>query len=622
MLTSDGGLLVREDDHSTVFRKPVIYQTVGGRRRHVSGNYALRVDGTVGFQLGSYDPSKTLVIDPVLAFSTFFDSKGSGSGSRTAIDPDGNVYMMSIGNADTPGLTHEDSDQDFLYVAKLDSTASRLLYITYVHSVAYDDYYGSSVQPSALTVDWRGVVTIAGTTMEPTFPVVRPLFEAKYCNTGSENAGFITTLNPSGAIDFSTFLCGATYNGDLGEGTQISGLAADDDGVVAVTGSTKATDFPVTPDAFQCAVGSAFLTKIDVEHARIVYSSYFGKMAEAEALAFDRRGALFVGGWTYVTDPARSPIPLKGPQFSGLCHSPNGEYHVKNVGFLAKFDRDMKLSFSTMFSGPQCDENNQLRSTMITAIAVDAYGDPYVVGDTNKSDLPVVHPYRVAGGNPASLRSSFIAKFNQTGTELVYSTHLNPGRSSAVSVDPQGLATVAGDFDSSEALELPFREKDPVRSSCDYDCGAVMRLNTSGTDLVFSTRLGSYYVASTSSNLLGDAVVSGFGSGIPLENSAWPPPEGDAEGLFLTRFESDPVTAAKALRAYILSGKEGVLSDDLALVETQLETRNWSGAKVSLDRFDTDVSRLVQNHVLVTHIGDKLLAATRQFRTKIDTYPR
>ena len=49
---------------------PVVYQEVDGDRRTVSGSYVVDGADQIRFQLGDYDRTRPLVIDPVLAYST------------------------------------------------------------------------------------------------------------------------------------------------------------------------------------------------------------------------------------------------------------------------------------------------------------------------------------------------------------------------------------------------------------------------------------------------------------------------------------------------------------------------------------------------------------------------
>ena len=50
---------------------PAIYQETDGNRVSVSGKYMITEANEVGFEVGDYDRSKSLVIDPVLIYSSY-----------------------------------------------------------------------------------------------------------------------------------------------------------------------------------------------------------------------------------------------------------------------------------------------------------------------------------------------------------------------------------------------------------------------------------------------------------------------------------------------------------------------------------------------------------------------
>ena len=50
-------------------RPPVVYQeTPGGERLSVEGSYVLAGSGQVAFRVGAYDPTRPLIIDPVIIY--------------------------------------------------------------------------------------------------------------------------------------------------------------------------------------------------------------------------------------------------------------------------------------------------------------------------------------------------------------------------------------------------------------------------------------------------------------------------------------------------------------------------------------------------------------------------
>ena len=56
-------------------KRPVAYQMRDGRRAAVAARYQLS-GGTVRFQLGAYDHSRRLIIDPVLSYFSYLGGSG------------------------------------------------------------------------------------------------------------------------------------------------------------------------------------------------------------------------------------------------------------------------------------------------------------------------------------------------------------------------------------------------------------------------------------------------------------------------------------------------------------------------------------------------------------------
>ena len=56
--------------------KPVVYQEVAGVKQEVAGRYVMKGTRQVGFRVAAYDPSRPLIIDPVLVYSTYLGGSG------------------------------------------------------------------------------------------------------------------------------------------------------------------------------------------------------------------------------------------------------------------------------------------------------------------------------------------------------------------------------------------------------------------------------------------------------------------------------------------------------------------------------------------------------------------
>ena len=69
-LASDGALLLATSAGELRWQRPIANQVIGGKRRPVDCAYRVRMRHQVGFEIGSYDRSLPLTIDPTFEYST------------------------------------------------------------------------------------------------------------------------------------------------------------------------------------------------------------------------------------------------------------------------------------------------------------------------------------------------------------------------------------------------------------------------------------------------------------------------------------------------------------------------------------------------------------------------
>ena len=139
--------------------RPLIYQEDGGHRRAVDGGYVVSGDGLVAFEVGPYDSTLPLVIDPVIAYSTFWGGTGNDDGRRIAVDIQGNVYV--VGNTDSANFpatagaaqTTPGGNSD-VFVTKFSPTGA-VIYSTYIGGTC-DDFAGG------IAVDAAGNAYVTG----------------------------------------------------------------------------------------------------------------------------------------------------------------------------------------------------------------------------------------------------------------------------------------------------------------------------------------------------------------------------------------------------------------------------------------------------------------------------
>src|SRR5262249_27955888 len=88
-LGAEGELVLSVEDSEIRQLKPVIYQEVAGVRKPIAGGYRIEGPGEVSFEVGQYDVTRPLVIDPVLVYSTYLGGSGDDLGGGIAVDEDG-----------------------------------------------------------------------------------------------------------------------------------------------------------------------------------------------------------------------------------------------------------------------------------------------------------------------------------------------------------------------------------------------------------------------------------------------------------------------------------------------------------------------------------------------------
>jgi beta-propeller repeat-containing protein/ASPM-SPD-2-Hydin domain-containing protein/HYDIN/CFA65/VesB family protein len=151
-----------------------------------------------------------------------------------------------------------------------------------------------------------------------------------------------------------------------------------------------------------------------------------------------------------------------------------------NDAFVAKLNpTGSALVYSTYLGGSGYDVG--------TGIAVDSAGNAYVTGSTASTNLPTMNPLQpVYGGGQYDV---FLAKFNSTGSSLIYSTYLGGSDydiGDGIAVDSSGNAYVTGTTASTN-----FPTVNPLQPAKGGGADVfVAALNPAGSALVYSTYLG------------------------------------------------------------------------------------------------------------------------------------
>ena len=276
-------------------------------------------------------------------------------------------------------------------------------------------------------------------------------------------------IDPS--LIYSTYLTGTNPDTSVANSNGASAIAIDSAGNAYVTGGASPNDFPVTPGAFQTCCSGAFITKFNATGTALLYSTYLGGVG-SETIAIDSQGNAYIGG---------SLSPGSFPVTPGALQTTS---HATNSGYVTKLNpTGTGLVYSTYLSGSVFDQ--------VSSIVIDGQGDAYVAGVTGSLDFPVT-PGAYQTGTKGAPNTAFIAELNPAGNSLVYATYLGGSYLSGVNALALDSAeniyaigwTYCTDFPLTPGAFQTTNEKK------NNETGFITKLNSTGTDLLYSTYLG------------------------------------------------------------------------------------------------------------------------------------
>jgi hypothetical protein len=326
-----------------------------------------------------------------LVYSTYFGAPDDEVGDLY-VDGSGNAYLT--GNTFSTTFPTKNAFQPAL-AGSSDAFAAKFLTDG---SLAYSTYLGGSDydQGNGITADSSGAAYVTGTTSSSDFPHTAGAFQTVYAgNSGVDpdsGDAFVTKLNATGALVYSTYL------GGTGDDTGF-GIAVDSSGAAYVTGYTTSLDFPHTAKAFQTVdkgtMANGFVTKLNPAGSALDYSTFLGGSTydAGSGIGTNSKGEAIVVGISLSTD-----LPVTKDAFQKVMKGTAD-------AFVSKLDpKGEKLLYSTYLGGSGIQGDG-------SGIAIGPAGNAYIASTTDATDFPVTKGAFQTTYPAGATNAVFVSKF-------------------------------------------------------------------------------------------------------------------------------------------------------------------------------------------------------------------
>jgi hypothetical protein len=297
-------------------------------------------------------------------------------------------------------------------------------------SVTYGTFLGGLGADTAtsIAVDSFGKVYVGGTTTSTTFP---GLAGARLGPADGPALFFIAKIDPT--LTGASSLVYLTFFG--GSGRQAGGLiAVNGSGNVAITGTTTATDFPVTDTSEPTSAlasgngNDTVVSEIGPTGNTLVFSTLFGGSGNESqgapgGIAFDGAGDVYIASDVHTTsiDSASADLPVTPGAFQTAW---DGE---PDDGFLAIFQPPATAGGAAVLKYCSYLGTNSNGQPGVGGIAVDGSGNAYIVGFTSNGSNGFPTKNGIQSSYGGGTWDAFLMKISPAGlgaADEVYATLL------------------------------------------------------------------------------------------------------------------------------------------------------------------------------------------------------
>ena len=421
----DGRMTVHTSAGDITEEAPVSFYADGSTGNGIPSAFMLKNDLlSFGFE-EAIDPTRKLIIDPVLTFGSYTGSTADNFGFTATYDATGHLYgggnVFTVGYPTTTGVL----DPSFnggtcdIGISKWSPDGTVLVWSTYLGGSGDD-------LPHSLVVNTNNELFVMGSTGSSDMPVTPGCFDPSF------NGGSPITVSsysyPNGSDIYvahfnasATALIGCTYVGGLGNdgfntgplnfnyGDQFRGeIALDPNEKPVISTVTASIDMPTSPGAPQTTnaggAHDAYFFRLNAALTAMEWATYHGGSEDDTGFGvqFDSAGRIYTTGGTQSAN-----LPSVGT-------SAGPTFHGSSDGYIARYSADGTSLLNTVFLGTDNYDQSFL-------VQLDNADNVYVVGQTHGN-------YPVTPGKYAVANSSqFIHKFSNDLSTSIWSTRIGNG---------------------------------------------------------------------------------------------------------------------------------------------------------------------------------------------------
>jgi gliding motility-associated-like protein len=436
-ISVEGGLLrIRTTAGDVIEQRPVAWTEGAGGKVPVPCAYKLDGDHLTYVFPDGYDRTRSLVIDPVVVFSSFSGSTGDNFGFTATYDAAGHLYgggmVRSTGYPVTVGVVQSayGGGENDIAISKFTPNGDELVWSTYIGGS------GNEV-PHSMVVNSNDELFVLGTSNSVNFPTTTGCWDNSF--NGGTNPPFAVTSygfsyttgcdmvvvhlnNTATGLNGSTFV-GGTGNDGLNQVTPLNRnygdpfrgeIILDAEDRPIVVSSTSSTDLFTSTDAPQATFAGggtdAYVFRMDPELTSMLWATYYGGTA-ADAgfgVQVSSIGEIYITGGTTSTD-----LPTAGTPASA-------SYNGGTDGYIARFAPAGSPLLSTTYVGEVGFDQSYF-------VQLNTSDEVFVVGQTTG-------PYTITPGkynNPNA--TQFLHKFSGDLSSSLWSTRIGGAGSENVS---------------------------------------------------------------------------------------------------------------------------------------------------------------------------------------------